>query len=205
MALIALPEVMAAGLVDPDVQLQPLMDRATVLALGPGLGQGEFGRRTFEAALRAERPLVLDADGLNWLSRLGGRRDDWILTPHPGEAGRLLGADARAIEADRFEAARAIAGRYGGVVVLKGAGTLICDGATTTVIDAGNPGLAAGGSGDVLTGVIAALVAQGFALMEAASLGACAHAHAADLAARSGERGMIARDVIAKLRSALNP
>ena len=118
---------MASG-VEAATELDALMARASVVAVGPGLGQAEWGRAMFEACVDSALPRVVDADGLNWLARVGGHHDDWVLTPHPGEAARLLSTTTAEVQSDRFEAARAIHDRYGGVCVLKGAGTVIVDG-----------------------------------------------------------------------------
>ncbi|MEX0451044.1 NAD(P)H-hydrate dehydratase [Spiribacter sp. 218] len=200
----ARPELMVHGLEQPG-DLSLLRSRADVLAVGPGLGQAEWGRAVFEAARDGDRPLVVDADGLNWLARAPERRDDWVLTPHPGEAARLLDTDVAAINRDRFAAVRAIADQYGGVAVLKGAGTLISDGRGCDVCTEGNPGMASGGMGDALTGVIAGLLAQGLTPAAAASRGVVAHARAADRAAVDGERGLLAGDVLEALRGVVNP
>ncbi|WP_440940691.1 NAD(P)H-hydrate dehydratase [Immundisolibacter sp.] len=199
------PELMAHGL-DTPAQLTPLLDRADRLAIGPGLGQEAFGRDLWARALACGKPLVADADALNLLAGTPQRRDDWILTPHPGEAARLLGCSPAQVEADRFAAVRALHARYGGVVVLKGAGTLVCDGtAPIGVVPGGNPGLASGGTGDVLTGLIAGLWAQGLSARQAAALGASVHAATADaLAARHGERGLLAGDLAERLPALLN-
>ena len=202
--LAARPELMVAG-VDGPAGLEPLLERATVIGLGPGLGQGRWSRALFERLLRAGQPLVLDADALNLLAAAPLRRDDWILTPHPGEAARLLGTDSAAIEADRVAAVQQLQQRYGGVVLLKGAGSLVCDGETVWVVTGGNPGMASGGMGDVLTGVIAGLRAQGLTPAEAAVTGAVLHAAAGDRAARDGERGLLAGDLLTPLRALANP
>ncbi len=129
-----------------------------------------------------------------------------MLTPHPGEAARLLGTSVAAIEQDRPAAVRALQGRYGGVAVLKGAGTLIQGDPVRplAVCSDGNPGMATAGSGDVLTGIIGALRAQGLDAEEAACAGVCLHAAAGDRAARRGERGLIASDIITALRPLAN-
>src|SRR5699024_4877630 len=130
-------------------------------------------------------PLVVDADGLNLLAGWGvDAREDWVLTPHPGEAARLLGEAGGSVNEDRFAAVEALAARYGGTVLLKGQGTLVRGTPGTALISDGNPGMASGGMGDLLTGVIAALHAQGVPLFQAAALGAMVHARAADRAAR---------------------
>lgn len=205
--LAARPELMARPVEDPRA-LAALASRADVIAVGPGLGQGDWGRTLFDAVLALGKPCVIDADALNLLAvearpLPGGS----VLTPHPGEAARLLGSDARAVNADRFAAATALARRHGAVVLLKGAGTVIAapDGALA-LCPVAEPGMATGGMGDVLTGVIAALRAQGLDPWCAAGCGALAHARAAASAARAdGARGLLAGDVIDALRHELNP
>ena len=201
----AQPELIVHGINDAST-LKPLLAQASVLALGPGLSQGEWARQLWQTALAASIPCVVDADALNLLATQPMARPDWVLTPHPGEAARLLGMSVAEIQADRFAAARAIALRYGGVCVLKGSGTIICtqDEPALWLCDRGNPGLATGGSGDVLTGVIAALIAQGLKAVDAARLGVWVHALAADHAAVAGERGLMAGDLLAPLRSIIN-
>jgi NAD(P)H-hydrate epimerase len=155
-------------------------------------------------------PLVVDADALNILA--AGRvvskpyRDNWILTPHPGEAARLLNCEIAEIERDRFAAVQALQQRYGGAVILKGAGTLVADAdhIVPGLCDYGNPGMAAGGMGDVLSGVLGALLAQGLSAAEAARLGVCLHGAAGDLAAKEGERGTMASDLLPYLRTLVN-
>lgn len=202
------PELMSRG-VESAPALEPLLDRAGVVAIGPGLGASAWGRTMLDTALAAGRAMVLDADALNLLAQDGDdlELDRAVLTPHPGEASRLLGVDVAQVEADRFAAAEHIRSRSGAVVVLKGAGTLVEDGDDlVSVCHGGNPGMASAGMGDVLCGVVAALMAQGFSSSLAARVGVCAHAEAADSAARAGgERGMLAGDVIAMLRRVLNP
>ncbi|HEY0722063.1 MAG TPA: NAD(P)H-hydrate dehydratase [Gammaproteobacteria bacterium] len=200
------PEVMAHS-VESAGDLAPLLARSSVVALGPGLGQGAWGRALFGHLVECRLPMVVDADGLNLLANNPLCRDDWVLTPHPGEAARLLGCSSSDIQADRFAAVAAIAERYGGVCVLKGTGTLLQrSGQTPSLCNGGNPGMASGGMGDLLTGVIAALIAQGFALDEAARLGVAMHAAAGDTAARQGgERGMLASDLLPRLRTLANP
>jgi ADP-dependent NAD(P)H-hydrate dehydratase / NAD(P)H-hydrate epimerase len=200
------PEVMVCA-VESTADMQPLLDRADVVLIGPGLGQGDWGRALLALAVAANKPLVLDADALNLIALLPQLiLNDAIITPHPGEAARLLGCSVIDIEHDRYAAVRALQSRFGAVAVLKGAGTLVCDSATVDVCDRGNPGMASAGMGDVLAGIIAALRAQGLSAFDAARAGVWVHATAADRAARGrGERGLIASDVIAELVQAVNP
>ncbi len=195
------PELMAHG-VDGPQALQPLIEKADVLCVGPGLGQGAWGHALWLTALDSDRPLVLDADGLNLLAREPRRFDRAaVLTPHPGEAARLLGVTVAAVQADRFAAARKLARQHGAVVVLKGAGSLVAhpDG-RVRVCRWGNPGMAVGGMGDLLTGVIGALLAQGATAWQSASMGVALHARAGDAAAIAGERGLLASDLLPSLR-----
>jgi len=202
----ARPELIAIG-VSGTADLAPLLARARVVAVGPGLQRGNWGGKLFAAALAARRPLVLDADALYWLAQEPARHDDWILTPHPGEAARLLGTTGEAVQAERFAAARAIADKFGGVCALKGAGTIVCAAHDDRfdVCDAGNPGMASAGMGDVLTGIISALRAQGLDARAAARLGVWLHARAGDEAAeQGGEIGLVASDLFAPLRALVN-
>jgi NAD(P)H-hydrate epimerase len=200
------PEAMAHA-AESTHELLRLLARADVVAIGPGLGPGEWGRAMHATALAAAKPLVLDADALNLLA--ASPRDlpsDAILTPHPGEAARLLGSDTAAVQADRPGAAQALVERYGAVVVLKGAGSIVAaPGHVARIVEAGNPGMATGGMGDLLTGVIAALRAQGLPAFDAAACGALLHAHAGDLASGDGMRGMLPSDLLPYLRVCANP
>lgn len=198
------PELMCHG-IENSQDLDRLLTDESIVAFGPGLGQSDWATELFEALI--DRPsLVLDADALNLLAKRQQRREDWILTPHPGEAARLLGETSALIQADRRAALKKIEARYGGSIVLKGAGTLISAGNDPAwLCTAGNPGMAAAGMGDVLTGIIAALWAQGLTRVEAAALGVEIHARAADAAALSGERGMLASDLFKELRACVNP
>jgi NAD(P)H-hydrate epimerase len=201
----ARPELIVHGVATPG-DLRPLLARADVIAAGPGLGQGEWGNALFGAALDTRLPLVVDADALNILAADPVMHADWILTPHPGEAARMLGMTTEQIQADRFAAARELNASFGGVCVLKGAGTLIAslyDG-VISVCDRGNPGMASAGMGDVLTGVIAGLRVQGLISPVAARLGVWLHAVAGDDVAASGETGMLASDLFPHIRSRLN-
>jgi NAD(P)H-hydrate epimerase len=199
------PELMCVAARDA-AALETALARATVLAVGPGLGRSGWARALLEAALASGRPAVLDADALNLLAESPRRRDDWVLTPHPGEAARLLGRATAEVQRDRLGAARELQARYGGSVVLKGAGSIVqLPAGTPRLCDRGNPGMATGGMGDVLTGAIAGIAGQCGDLAMAACAGVFAHAQAGDLAARRGERGLVAGDVIEQLRACVNP
>ncbi|MCH8503089.1 MAG: NAD(P)H-hydrate dehydratase [Ectothiorhodospiraceae bacterium] len=203
--LAAQPELMVHGMRSAD-DLKPLLERCSTVVLGPGLGQAEWGRGLFRRAIDAGLPCVVDADALNLLAGETTQSDQWILTPHPGEAGRLLGTSSAEVQRDRFQAVSRLQQRYGGAAVLKGAGTLVLGAeGPIRVCDGGNPGMASGGTGDVLSGVLGALLAQQHELQQAAELGVCMHAAAGDAAAEDGERGLAATDLIPHLRRLANP
>ena len=191
------PEVMVKG-VSGSEDLQPMIARATHIVLGPGLGRGGWSRWLFEEVMLAGKPGVMDADALNILAERPQAGDGWVLTPHPGEASRLLAGDD---SLDRFATLDAIQQRYRGVVLLKGAGTLITDGILTSLCPYGNPGMASAGMGDVLSGSIGGLRAQGMKPYVAAQTGVVLHAHAADrLASELGQRGLLATDIMPVVR-----
>lgn len=193
------PELMTQGW-EPGQSLSETLAWATHLVVGPGLGQSAWSDALWTIAMSARTPKVIDADGLNKLARQPQHRDDWILTPHPGEAARLLGCETKEVELDRFAAVKAIHTLYGGVAVLKGAGTIVYDGTNYAVANVGNPGMASGGMGDVLSGVIGSLLAQGVDLFPAAALGCYLHGKAGDKAAEAGERGLLASDLFPYLQ-----
>ena len=202
------PEVMVHG-VERVVELESLLSAKPVVVIGPGLGQDDWSKLFLNQVLATDLPLVVDADALNLLAEMAGEslpRGQWVMTPHPGEAARLLNSSVPEVQADRFAAVRALQNKFGGVVLLKGKGTLVAASAETPVLlcTGGNPGMASGGMGDVLSGVVGGLLAQGFDYAEAASVGAVLHAEAADRAAQDGERGLLATDLLPHLRSLVN-
>ena len=208
------PELMCHG-IETDSDLDGLLERAAVIALGPGLGQDDWARHLYKRALAAGKPMVLDADALNLLAEAPEKRSDWILTPHPGEASRLLGVPTAQVQAGRLASLASLTATFGGAVVLKGHGTLVAgtrSGALPWLIRAGNPGMATAGMGDVLTGITAAVYAQCMGdahaadqpVEDIAAAAAWLHATAGDRAAISGERGLIASDLFAELRACLN-
>lgn len=202
------PEVMVHGVASGQ-QLAPLLESATVLVIGPGLGKSTWSEQLLQQVYQAEIPMVVDADALNLISEQRviekPYRNNWVLTPHPGEAARLLKQSTADIQLDRFQSAKALQNTFGGVAVLKGAGSLIADESLASLCQAGNPGMATGGMGDVLSGVIAGMLAQGLDLAQAARTGVTLHAMAADIAAKeSGQRGLLATDLMLPLRRLVN-
>ncbi|MCP5348303.1 MAG: NAD(P)H-hydrate dehydratase [Gammaproteobacteria bacterium] len=218
------PELMVVGTEDPEDSqglAGALLEKASVIVVGPGLGRTEWSRELLNMALKVQEarevPLVVDADGLNLLALRRGSpeepvtaRENWILTPHPGEAARLLDCATEEINADRFAAVRQLKERWGGVVLLKGAGSLICYGpADRRQIDLcseGNPGMASGGMGDILSGLAGGLVAQHYGLENSLRIAVCVHGEAADLAVQqAGQRGLAATDLLPFIQKLVNP
>jgi len=200
------PELMVTG-VEQAQALQPLIEKASVIVIGPGLGKSDWAKQLLLKVLESDKSKVLDADALNLLSELSDKdfhSQNWVLTPHPAEAARLLGVSTTEIEADRYQSIQKLVKKGGGGYILKGAGTLVFDGTITHVCTAGNPGMASGGMGDVLSGIVAALIAQGLSLLDAAIAGTQIHAQAADLAAQKGERGLLASDLFPFIRQLIN-
>jgi len=199
------PELICLG-VKEEGELTEALSRADVVAVGPGLGRTDWAHEALNAVLRSGKPLVVDADALNLLAEGTAKaREDWILTPHPGEAGRLLGTDAKEVQQDRLAALDRLLERWHGTVVLKGAGTLVgAAGRTPGLCERGNPGMATAGTGDVLTGTIAGILAQCSDPWAAARAGVLVHAMAGDAAARGGERGVLASDLLRELPHCVN-
>ncbi len=199
------PELMASA-VNSSEEFMPLLHRASVIAIGPGLGQSQWSVILLNKLLECNLPLVVDADALNLLATEPVSRHDWILTPHPGEAARLLGTTVSEVQSDRVATAKSLQQHYGGVIILKGPGTIIVSSDSVRICKDGNPGMASGGMGDVLTGIVSGLVAQGLSLQMAATVGVCLHARAGDLSANlEGERGMMATDLLPFIHRLVNP
>lgn len=202
------PEILCYGVESSLAILDSLLASATVVALGSGLGHSTWSTQLYSKIMSSSLPIILDADGLNCLANEAQRlpyRPNWVLTPHPGEAARLLGISTHEVQAAREQTVVALQQRYGGVIVLKGAGTLVA-----TIAEpiqrcvAGNPGMATAGMGDLLGGMIAGLVAQGLSLWHAAQAGVLLHAAAGDRAKdKLGERGLLASDLLPELRELL--
>lgn len=200
-----IPEAMIWG-IHKAKELEPLLAKATVCIIGPGLGDTDWGRSLFLTAITSQLPMVIDASALRLLAEHPQLDDNWVLTPHPGEAASLLNCTTNIVQADRFQAAQTIQQQYGGVVILKGTGTVIQTLEKNTFIcPIGNPGLASAGMGDVLSGIIAGLCAQGLSLSDAAKLGVWVHAAAGDHLARVyGTAGILASDLFDLLPKILN-
>jgi len=201
------PELMVHALED-ETGFQRVAERANVIVIGPGLSQGQWGQQMLQLAIESGLPLVVDADALNILSQAPHEYHNWVLTPHCGEASRMLGQSTEEIQRDRFAAVSALQSQYSGIAVLKGAGTLIATGKDEplSLCREGNPGMASGGMGDILSGIIAGLMAQGIDKPQAACLGVCLHAAAGDAAAAAaGERGLLASDLMSWIRRLANP
>jgi ADP-dependent NAD(P)H-hydrate dehydratase / NAD(P)H-hydrate epimerase len=193
------PEVICRA-VDSAGDLGALLDLADGVVVGPGLGTSAWARQLWRRVLETELPLVVDADGLNLLAEAPVARGRWVLTPHPAEAARLLGVGTHEVQHDRLAAVRELAARYDAVAVLKGACSLVATPAGVAVCDRGNPGMATAGMGDVLAGVLGALVVQTRDLAGSARAGVLLHALAGDDAARDGERGTLAGDLLPHLK-----
>lgn len=199
------PEAMICSIEDSsDPLLEELIANADAIVIGPGLGQQEWGKVLLERVLKTDKPILVDADGLNILAQNPIHKDNWVLTPHPGEASRLLDTNTQEAESDRYQTISQLQKKYQGIVVLKGAGTLIADEDLTTVCTKGNPGMATGGMGDILSGIIGSLLAQGLAPFHAARAGVALHAVAGDMAAKAGEKGLLATDLIDPIRQLVN-
>lgn len=198
-------EVMCYSFASPK-EMRELIDKATVIVLGPGLSQNAWGKKFFEETINVQKPLVVDADGLNWLARFPHKRENWVLTPHPGEAARLLNKTVHEVQASRIEAALLLKQKYGGIIVLKGAGSIVVSDDGAIAIEAtANPVLATGGTGDVLAGLIGGLIAQKLPLSSAAMLALSVHAMSGELEATMGVRGMLASDLFLHIRNLINP
>jgi NAD(P)H-hydrate epimerase len=198
------PELMVHGVAGAK-DLERLLETVDVLAVGPGLGRSDWANELMQCLQADQRPAVWDADALNWLASAPNVSLKRIITPHPGEAATLLGQSTAAIQSDRREALQGLQVKYGGTAVLKGAGSLVsADDGAPWLCTSGNPGMAAPGMGDVLTGIIAALIAQGLSVQNAAIAGVDLHARAGDRAAARGERGLLASDLLGEIRGLVN-
>lgn len=200
-----MPEAMVWG-IQSATELEPLLAKATVCVIGPGLGDDDWAHSLFFKSIASKLPMIVDASALRLLAKNPQRKDHWILTPHPGEAAALLACTIKDIQEDRYQAAKKIQKKYGGVLVLKGMGTIIKTAEKIAfVCSKGNPAMASAGMGDVLSGLIAGLCAQGMSLSDAAKLGVYVHALAGDRIAQSiGGAGLLASDLFDVIPYILN-
>jgi len=201
------PQVMVRA-IEVAAHIDGLLDANKVVVVGPGLGQSAWGQQLLQRVLLKAQRAVVDADALNILvGRVEKLKQlkQCVISPHPGEAARLLGCTVDEVERDRMSTARRLHELSGACVVLKGQGSIICDASGVAVCPYGNPGMASAGMGDVLSGIIAGLMAQGLSAGSAARLGVALHSYAADREARlHGERGLAAIDLIPIVRELLN-
>jgi ADP-dependent NAD(P)H-hydrate dehydratase / NAD(P)H-hydrate epimerase len=192
--------------IDSALELDELIGLADAAVVGPGLGRSDWARACLERVLDSGLPLVADADALNLVAAAPVARGNWVITPHPGEAARLLASSVDEVERDRLASVRSLAARYDAVAVLKGANTLVAGlKGPPAVCDRGNPGMASGGMGDVLSGVLGGLLVQTRDLAKSARAGVLLHALAGDAAAAAGQRGTLAADLMPHLRRWANP
>jgi NAD(P)H-hydrate epimerase len=202
------PEIMCHAVDDSLNNVKELINNVDVIAIGPGLGLDEWAHKIYEETLISKTPLILDADALNILSLKPIKRDNWILTPHPGEAAKLISKLTSQIQHDRLSSLEEIINQYQATVILKGNNTLVGNSQRVPyMINAGNPGMASAGMGDLLTGLTAGLLAQFLRhdYCQIAALSAFIHAKAGDQAVLNGQRGLIATDLLNELRPLLNP
>ncbi len=203
-----LPELMCHG-VETSMQLKKILSTATVVVIGPGLGGDTWAKGVFRCVMKYSRvPIIIDADGLALLAESDEKNKQTaaiLITPHPKEAAVMLETTTQAIQSDRFLAVEQLHKKYTGCVLLKGAGSLLTNGDETRVCDAGNPGMATAGMGDLLSGVIAALLAQGCNAWQALQLGVLCHAVSGDKVCQAeGEKGLLASDLLPVIRQIIN-
>lgn len=202
-ALARVPEVMTVGVSSAN-QLMGLLEKVSVIVIGPGMGEASWGKSLISVAANAQLPQVWDADALNQLAAgTVSLPSGSVITPHPGEAARLLGVSTAEVQADRLKVARALSQKFKAVAILKGAGSLIAspDGRVSRC-DQGHPAMATAGLGDVLAGLVGALMAQGMPAYEASCLAVWLHATAGDRQGSLG-RGLAASDLIPAIRQLL--
>jgi len=209
--VLGMEQVQSCGAEKAD-RLNSLIERCSAIIIGPGLGTGEWGQSLLQRILLHNKPMLLDADALNILAaqpelRIAGEAGSTrILTPHPGEAARLLGVSAQDVQANRFASIATLSRKYSCDVILKGAGSLVCTkGEDTGLCMHGNAGMATAGMGDLLSGVAGAFLGLGLSGSRAARAAVCLHSAAADLAVEhEGMAGLVASEVLPRLRELLN-
>lgn len=203
--MIAHPEIMVHAIDNPSLSIASFVDRASALVIGPGLNESSWSKSVLSTAVTHPIPKVIDAGALDYIHQHQLNLSQAILTPHPGEAARLLNTTSQAVQLDRFRHVKALYDREENIVVLKGAGTLVYAGEKPVFIcTAGNAGMASGGMGDILAGIIGSFLAEGVALFDAACIGVQLHSEAADIAmSHHGQRSLMATDVLVELKNIL--
>ena len=195
--------LMVKGIQDPK-ELNSLLSKADAVVIGPGLGQDKWAQKIFASVIETQLPIVVDADALHLLSKNPSKGDHWVLTPHPGEAAQLLSCNKEEIQLHRLTSVLAIQEQYGGMTILKGSGSLTCFDQKIGFCTSGNASLATGGTGDVLAGIIAGLLAQGASLEDATHCGIMLHGRAAEMVSTKGSRGILAQDLFPALYQLVN-
>lgn len=201
------PELLCYGFENINSALDDIVKKSTVIVLGPGLGKSAWSKQLFNYMMQQSQPKIIDADALNWLSKSNlTLSENSILTPHPGEAGKLLNTSASVIQQDRLKAIALLTQKYPGITILKGANSIIGSSTNSALVcPYGNPGMATAGMGDLLSGVIAGCVAQDLSLWQSACAGVYLHAWAGDMVAASqGQRGLLASDLLQELPRLIN-
>jgi len=182
-----------------------LLSKARAIVIGPGLTDSVWSHNLMASAVQSPAPKVVDAGALRLLSEEDGQQENWVLTPHAGEAAALLSDSSNNIQNSRFTSVELLQLQFGGTIVLKGAGTLVKSAdELIQLCPYGNAGMASAGMGDVLSGIIASLIAQGYSLPVASQLGVCVHAMAGDRAAQAGQVGLLASDLFGHVRELVN-
>jgi NAD(P)H-hydrate epimerase len=199
-----LPEAMYP-IVQNAEELKAHLSKASAIVVGPGIANSAWAQMMLEQVFTSNLPIIVDAGALDYIKSHQLSSTQWILTPHAGEAARLLGINPEQLQADRLLSAINIQQQFGGITVLKGHNTLIADANNLFLCPYGNPGMASAGMGDLLVGVIGGLLAQHFDLLKSACLGVCLHSYAGDLAEKhKGMTGMLASELISYIRSLIN-
>ena len=191
--------------IDNILEVESIINNLDVLVLGPGLGKDKWASDIFDFIIKYPQPKVIDADGLVFVKAKNLKQDNWVLTPHPGEAAELLNTSSKNIQDNRQLSLKKISNKFGGVIILKGHNTMIGhDENPSNICLKGNPGMATAGSGDVLAGIVSAMIGQKLSLFDASSVAVEIHAKAGDLASKDGERGLLAGDIIDEIRGCVN-
>lgn len=186
--------------VEHATELEPLIEKADVCVIGPGLGQSNWSKTVWQTIEKVNKPIIIDADGLNLLAQKPINLAQMIITPHSGEASRLLGISSSEIELNRFDSVSKLAKQFNAIALLKGAGSLVANSHQTVINTSGSVSMASAGMGDCLSGIIAGLIAQGMPNFEAVQLAVNIHGRAAEIAEQQGKCGMLVSDLYPFIR-----